>query len=38
MTTVQFIKTYQTQSLLINNEVRARFIADINKNTSFNEA
>ena len=38
MTTIQLIKTYQTQSLLITNEVRTRFIADVNKNTSFYEA
>ena len=31
-------KTYQTQSLLINNEARTRFIADVNKNTRFYEA
>ena len=38
MTMIQLIKTYQTQSLLINNEVRTRFIADVNTNTSFYEA
>ena len=40
MTTVQLLKTYmyQTQSLLMNNEVRTRFIAEVNKDTSFNEA
>ena len=38
MTTIQLIKTYQTQSLLINNEVRTRFIAEVNTYTSFDEA
>ena len=39
MTTIQLIKTYQTQlSLLINNEVRTRFIVEVNKDTSFYEA
>ena len=32
-----FIKKYQTQSLLINNEVRARFIAQANKDTTYYE-
>ena len=35
MTTVHLIKTYQTQSLLINNEVRIRFIAEVNKDRAF---
>ena len=35
MNTIQLIKTYQTQSLLINNEVRTRFIAEVNKDMSF---
>ena len=38
MTTIQLIKTYQTQSLLINNKVSTRFIAEVNKDTSFDEA
>ena len=38
MTTIQLIKTYQTQTLLINNEFRTRFIADVNTNTSFYDA
>ena len=37
MTTIQLIKTYQTQSLLINIAVRTRFIAEVNKDTSFYE-
>ena len=37
MTTLQLIKTYQTQSLLINNEVRTRFIAEVKNDTSFYE-
>ena len=31
MTTIQLIKTYQT----INNEVRTRFITEVNKDTRF---
>ena len=38
MTTIQLIKTYKTQSLLINDEVRTRFIAEVNKDTRFYEA
>ena len=37
MTTIQLIKTYETQSLLITNEVRTRFIVEVNKDTSFYE-
>ena len=32
------IKTYQTQSLLINNEVRVHLIVQANKDTSYYEA
>ena len=38
MTMIQLIKTYQTQPLLVNNEVRTRFIAEVNKDTNFDEA
>ena len=34
-TTIQLIKTYQTQSLLINNEVGTGFIAEVNKIRAF---
>ena len=35
---IQLIKTYQTQSLSIHNEVPTCFIAEVNNDMSFYEA
>ena len=35
---LSFYFKYQTHSLLINNEVRTHFIAEVNKDTSFYQA